>query len=98
MTPLAPPRPCAQSGCPELVRGASRCPAHTIQRDKRYATRMYRDRIIASSSCVDCGQPAEELDHVVALVNGGAESSANKVPRCHACHVAKTQRDLGRRG
>ena len=26
--PIAPPRPCAQGGCPQLVRGTARCPAH----------------------------------------------------------------------
>ena len=28
MSPMAPPRPCAQPGCPKLVTTGSRCPEH----------------------------------------------------------------------
>lgn len=52
--------------------------------------------------CVDCQEltsyPAGfELDHEVALVNGGLDTDDNSAVRCVACHEAKTRRDLGQR-
>lgn len=49
--------------------------------------------------CADCRQLVDypdgfELDHEVALVNGGADTDDNCRVRCHACHEAKTARDL----
>lgn len=38
---------------------------------------------------------AAELDHVVALRNGGADEWANYQGLCVPCHKAKTSRDMG---
>jgi hypothetical protein len=38
-----------------------------------------------------------ELDHVVALVNGGDESEENRRPICKPCHRKKTIVDMGGR-
>lgn len=39
---------------------------------------------------------ATELDHIVALVNGGLDEGA-KQGLCHSCHADKTAVDLGHR-
>lgn len=38
---------------------------------------------------------ATNLDHVLALVNGGDHSAENFQGLCHACHTEKTRADLG---
>jgi 5-methylcytosine-specific restriction protein A len=38
---------------------------------------------------------ATQLDHIVALVNGGTDTSDNRQGLCTPCHEAKTRRDLG---
>lgn len=37
---------------------------------------------------------ATEVDHVIALCNGGIDDDANLQSLCHVCHVAKTLVDL----
>lgn len=39
-------------------------------------------------------RPMPELDHVVALVNGGAHDVSNIVPACMRCNRSKCARDL----
>lgn len=53
--------------------------------------------------CAACGRLVAmhefELDHVVALVNGGADAESNCQVLCtgpDGCHGRKTARDLGR--
>ena len=54
--------------------------------------------------CACCGRLVAmhefELDHIVALVNGGADTDENCQVLCivepDACHHRKTQSDLGR--
>lgn len=38
---------------------------------------------------------AEELDHIVALVNGGLDVPENRQGLCKPCHEAKTRQDMG---
>ena len=52
--------------------------------------------------CVACKAkgkvtPAVEVDHIVALVNGGEDNHENRQALCKECHEAKTRRDLGQR-
>ena len=72
--PSKPKRPCSQSGCPELVSGASTCAAHSKQRDMQrgsvgqrgYDTRWKRRRkayIYKHPWCVLCAKPATVADH-----------------------------------
>jgi 5-methylcytosine-specific restriction enzyme A len=49
--------------------------------------------------CVHCARDqrstvACEVDHVIALVNGGIDDETNLQSLCHPCHVAKTLTDL----
>ena len=50
--------------------------------------------------CVICAAAgrvtiATDLDHIVALCNGGTNDSFNLQGLCRMCHEAKTRRDLG---
>ena len=52
--------------------------------------------------CVQCERAgrlsvATDLDHIVALVNGGGNEEENLQGLCTACHVDKTAVDLGQR-
>lgn len=65
-----------------------------------------RLRIWAQSPhCAECGRLVAmhefELDHKVALVNGGPDTDANCQVLCtgpDGCHARKTRADLGRSG
>ena len=46
--------------------------------------------------CVVCGMPAEEIDHVLPLAEGGRHILGNIQPMCSACHLAKTKADCRR--
>lgn len=43
--------------------------------------------------------PATEVDHIVALADGGTHAASNLRSACHSCHSARTARDqaFGRR-
>jgi 5-methylcytosine-specific restriction enzyme A len=50
--------------------------------------------------CVACEaqgrvRMATELDHVIALANGGKDEHGNRQGLCSACHKAKTAKDMG---
>ena len=56
--------------------------------------------------CATCGELTDlaqgtarpfELDHIVALVNGGQDTEDNLQVLCVECHEGKTRRDMGRR-
>jgi len=38
---------------------------------------------------------ATELDHIIAIVNGGADDDSNRQGLCFDHHATKTRRDLG---
>jgi 5-methylcytosine-specific restriction protein A len=40
---------------------------------------------------------ATEVDHIVALINGGTDHIDNMQPLCADCHAVKTNVDLGRK-
>lgn len=87
---------------------APRLRAPTTASEQRITGRRLQDRRLRIWSkdphCVDCGRltayPAGfELDHEVALVNGGTDTDDNCKVRCcgpGSCHEAKTQRDMQR--
>ena len=44
--------------------------------------------------CVVCGSTSNlEMDHAVALMNGGCNDISNLYALCHVCHVEKTRMD-----
>ena len=40
---------------------------------------------------------ATQVDHITALVNGGADIDSNRQGLCVECHADKTSTDMGRR-
>lgn len=78
-------------------------PAATARIRGRALQRIRRQHLSAQPLCAgpdsQCQASAlvslaTELDHIVALVNGGSESDANRQGLCSTCHRAKTERDL----
>ena len=56
--------------------------------------------LAASPLCVMCKASgrvtlATEVDHIVALVNGGEDSHENRQALCAPCHQVKTAQDCG---
>ena len=74
------------------------------QRVRGRAAQQNRERILKRDNglCVHCTAAgklteATEVDHIIPLFKGGADSDDNKQCLCHACHSVKTARDLGKR-
>ena len=52
--------------------------------------------------CVECERQgrlawATDLDHIMAITNGGLDVPENRQGLCHECHEAKTRVDLGQK-
>ena len=63
---------------------------------------LRRRLFLINPLCVLCERAgrlsvASELDHIVALVNGGDNEEENLQGLCAPCHVDKTAVDLGQR-
>jgi 5-methylcytosine-specific restriction enzyme A len=91
--PWAPGRPCAQAGCPALVRGpGARCPAHPrpgYSADWPAISKAYL-RTHPACEVTGCGAAATDVDHRVARVNGGSDAWSNLEALCHPHHASKT--------
>lgn len=63
--------------------------------DKVRSLALHRDHGV----CVMCGQPANEVDHIREVADGGALYDLNNLQTlCHACHLRKSiSRDRERR-
>jgi 5-methylcytosine-specific restriction endonuclease McrA len=68
--------------------------------DDHRAPGTVRDRIMAreGNRCHLCGCEIDgkkwDLDHVVALINGGENKESNLKPAHRKCHIAKTAQDV----
>ena len=77
--------------------------AQKTQRLRGRPLQTLRRRLLSAQPlCVACQRAgrltvASELDHIVALVNGGGNEEENLQGLCAPCHVDKTARDLGQR-
>ena len=75
--------------------------ADNVKRLRGRTLQALRLRYFSSNSlCAHClanglTRAATELDHVVALVNGGDNSEDNYQGLCKSCHADKTRTDLG---
>ena len=72
--------------------------------DKRIRGRrlqaIRRSHLAAYPLCVHCEARgivslATEVDHILALVNGGADMDSNRQGLCKDCHADKTRADMG---
>lgn len=72
-----------------------------VERVRGRALQALRKRLLrANPLCVMCEAQgrvtaATELDHIVALTNGGTNESSNLQGLCRECHGLKTRSDLG---
>lgn len=88
-------RVCAFPGCNELVE-TGYCPAHAKPQAPRAAgyQRPYNGawpkisaRFLRENPlCVMCGRPAELVDHIMPLSQGGDNSAGNLRSMCRSCH------------
>lgn len=71
------------------------------QRIRGRRLQAIRSRLLrANPLCVMCSargiyRAATQVDHVVALANGGADDDSNRQGLCDDCHAVKTAHDLG---
>lgn len=92
-------RVCGKIGCPEIVIGSNYCPTHEIKKwegstwvapkgwKATRASILHRDK----HTCQYCGQPANQVDHVLPVSQGGTHSRSNLVASCATCNNAKNQ-------
>ncbi len=92
---------------PRLKPAGSRLALAPTPSDRRITGRQLQARRLriwaADPRCSDCNQETRypdgfELDHEVALVNGGQDTDENSRVRCIECHKAKTRADLRQAG
>ena len=92
-------RVCGRDGCPEVVIGANYCTAHapapwagsTRNQHNPIGWARIRARVLRrdNNTCVYCGAPATEVDHVVPVSRGGSHSTTNLVASCKACNAKR---------
>jgi 5-methylcytosine-specific restriction protein A len=104
--PFAPLRPCSHPGCPRLV-SSGRCRDHQRQENERRgssASRGYGARwrklrawhLLHNPVCRQCGQPASEVHHIVAIAKGGEVLDPNNLASlCKSCHSRLTAQSDG---
>ena len=51
--------------------------------------------LLANPFCVQCGRPASQVDHILAIEEGGAPFDEDNLQAlCPRCHSAKTWREV----
>jgi 5-methylcytosine-specific restriction enzyme A len=108
--PSAPPRPCAEPGCPQLV-AFGRCPRHRRESKPSAAARGYgwrwwerRARVLREEPycgrCRDEGRVrfSAEVDHIIPKSRGGSDARENLQGICAEHHAAKSRTEQPRRG
>lgn len=56
-----------------------------------YQWQQTRARFLAAHPhCERCGQPATDVDHILAMAKGGPTEWSNLQALCHSCHAVKT--------
>jgi 5-methylcytosine-specific restriction enzyme A len=105
------PKICAEPGCVQLVRNASRCPEHSkpaYQGSTRGASTsssawkqlrlliLRRDNRQCRIADTGCEGLANEVDHILPVARGGSEfDPANCRAVCQKCHRSKSAREGG---
>jgi 5-methylcytosine-specific restriction enzyme A len=104
--PNRPLGPCAVKSCPGRATNGRYCADHVqLNKRKRedekrpsaarrgYGRKWRAKRaayLKAHSTCVECGEPATDVDHVIARSQGGTDEWYNLQALCHSCHSRKT--------
>lgn len=89
---------CRDCGTPSPTRRCAACaarrprPARTATRHTGNASyRRLRAQVLDRDhhTCVYCGRPAGEVDHVIPVARGGTNTTHNLVAACRACNRRK---------
>lgn len=104
-------RVCSVVGCPILIEGAGHlCAAHVRKRQRavdagrpssaqrgygRQWPRIRSSYLKAHPDCVVCGQPANQVDHIVPLREGGTNDPSNLRSLCIKDHSRRTASENG---
>jgi len=60
-----------------------------------WAWQKIRRQVLFANPVCRCGQPANEVDHILPLARGGTHDIANLQALCKACHSRKTVSEDG---
>lgn len=84
-------KPCTDCGA---LSQRSRCPNHPARNGSTRQWRKTRARVLArdGQSCRYCGAPADHVDHVDPVANGGTDDDANLAAACEHCNLSKGAR------
>jgi 5-methylcytosine-specific restriction endonuclease McrA len=103
-------RPCLVDGCWQLTDGKTYCTEHQRDRNRReaarrgspaqrgygYHYRKARAKVLERDgwTCVYCHGPADTVDHIIPVSQGGPGTEDNLVAACRSCN---SRRGKGRR-
>ena len=109
--PRKPKKPCAYPGCPNLT-DTRYCDEHKSLETDEWRSgsrngfylspewkRKRKEFLDEHPFCASCGRPAEVVDHIVPVRQGGALlDDDNLQSLCQACHSRKSVREGSRYG
>jgi 5-methylcytosine-specific restriction enzyme A len=101
------PVPCLEPGCPRLTRTGSRCSKHQVSgwsltaspAERGYGSEWVKIRRVVleeEPTCRLCGEPATDVDHIIAKAHGGTDRRSNLRALCRRCHQRKSSSEGGR--
>lgn len=92
-------RKCAFDGCPEEVSSGycfehrptrQRSPSSRVTGTRRWREQTKPSVLKPGARCAECGRPAETVDHVEPVSQGGAHHDRRNLrPICHRCNAKK---------
>ncbi len=85
-------KPCITRGA--LTNAGSYCQRHQVRNGSTRQWRGTRIGVLARDGyrCRQCGAPAEHVDHIVPVRDGGSDRSWNLQALCAGCNLAKSDR------
>jgi len=81
--------------CTECQKLAYRVDIHDPMKRKRYGKawqKARRRKLLSEPFCHDCGTVANEVHHIVKVVDGGTNRQSNLMSLCKPCHSSRTGR------